>query len=139
MREATKGELSKKNKYYIPKYRYYELKYRCLQYPDWIREYGEIGRGVCSRAFENDRVDGGMRSDIVFLLASSMEEVKHRIDIIDNIIFEQLPKDLQDPIKEAVTKGKGWTVIQAKYELTCTRQEYYDAYHKFFWLYDKLA
>ena len=30
-----RAELSKKNPYHIPRYRYYELKYFCRQYNDW--------------------------------------------------------------------------------------------------------
>lgn len=30
-----RAELSKKNPYHIPRYRYYELKYFCRQYDDW--------------------------------------------------------------------------------------------------------
>ena len=35
----TRPELSKKNKYYISKHRYYELKHFCLQYPEWVEKY----------------------------------------------------------------------------------------------------
>lgn len=44
-----KSELSKKNEYWLPKNRYYELKYFCLQYPYWkyvcnsIDSYAKIG------------------------------------------------------------------------------------------------
>lgn len=30
-----RAEVSKRNKYYISKHRYYELKHFCLQYPEW--------------------------------------------------------------------------------------------------------
>ena len=30
-----RAEVSKKNKYYISKHRYYELKHFCLQYKEW--------------------------------------------------------------------------------------------------------
>ena len=35
----TRPELSKKNKYWIEKHRYYELKHFCLQYPIWKKAY----------------------------------------------------------------------------------------------------
>lgn len=37
--QNLRSELSKKNKYWIDKNRYYELKYFCLQYPLWKRAY----------------------------------------------------------------------------------------------------
>lgn len=42
-------ELSKKNKYWIDKNRFYELKYFCLQYPLWKHAYNALdGIQICS-------------------------------------------------------------------------------------------
>lgn len=46
-----KPELSKKNKYWVDKNRYYELKYFCLQYPLWKRAYEELD-GIHTSSFE---------------------------------------------------------------------------------------
>ncbi len=42
MGNHEKAVLSKKNKYYISKHRYYELKHFCLQYNEWIDPTAEI-------------------------------------------------------------------------------------------------
>ncbi len=39
MATVLRSELSPKNKYYIDKHRYYELKHFCLQYPEWKQTY----------------------------------------------------------------------------------------------------
>lgn len=39
MATVLRSELSPKNKYYIAKHRYYELKHFCLQYPEWKQTY----------------------------------------------------------------------------------------------------
>ena len=39
MATVLRPELSSKNKYYIDKHRYYELKHFCLQYPEWKKSY----------------------------------------------------------------------------------------------------
>ena len=36
MPTEIRPELSKKNKYWIPKHRYYELKHFVMQYPQWV-------------------------------------------------------------------------------------------------------
>lgn len=138
MRESTKGTLSKKNQYYIPKYRYYELKYHCLQYDEWVKKLKDISL-VKSTRFNNDRVDGGEEIDITSILAFERGKLKDKIDEIDRAICKAIPLDLREPIKYAVTKGAGWSVVQARYSLICTRDEYYTAYHKFFWTLDQLA
>lgn len=42
MATLIRPELSTKNKYYIDKHRYYELKHFCLQYPEWKKAYCEF-------------------------------------------------------------------------------------------------
>ena len=42
MATVLRSELSSKNKYYIDKHRYYELKHFCLQYPEWKRAYAYL-------------------------------------------------------------------------------------------------
>ena len=39
MATILRPELSPKNKYYIDKHRYYELKHFCLQYSEWKKSY----------------------------------------------------------------------------------------------------
>ena len=39
MSTTIRPALSYKNKYWIEKHRYYELKHFCLQYPGWKRDY----------------------------------------------------------------------------------------------------
>ena len=39
MATVLRPELSSKNKYYIDKHRYYELKHFCLQYTEWKKSY----------------------------------------------------------------------------------------------------
>ena len=42
METLLRPELSTKNKYYIGKHRYYELKHFCLQYPEWKKSHAEF-------------------------------------------------------------------------------------------------
>ena len=42
MSTTIRPEISEKNKYYIDKHRYYELKHFCLQYPLWEKQYNEL-------------------------------------------------------------------------------------------------
>lgn len=42
MSTTIRPKISEKNKYYIDKHRYYELKHFCLQYPLWEKQYNEL-------------------------------------------------------------------------------------------------
>jgi hypothetical protein len=37
-----RAEVSTKNRYWIDKHRYYELKHFCLQYPQWKKMYASL-------------------------------------------------------------------------------------------------
>jgi len=137
MRESTKGVLSMKNKYYIPKYRYYELKYRCLQYNDWLSRYNELTGWLFAHDTSKIKVDGGEMPDQTYNCVKERMDIRHYMDQVKHALMP-LPMSLQTPIFEAITEGKGWQVMQAKYELVCTRDEYYNAYHLFFYTYDQI-
>ena len=42
MATMVRPKLSEKNKYWIDKHRYYELKHLCLQYPEWKKAYAAL-------------------------------------------------------------------------------------------------
>lgn len=55
----VKPELSKANRYWISKHRYYELYHFCLQYYEWEKEYmyNTIYAKTFSVIFENDKTN----------------------------------------------------------------------------------
>lgn len=46
MGTTIRPEISKKNRYWIDKHRYYELKYFCLQYPTWKKAHSSLDSNV---------------------------------------------------------------------------------------------
>ena len=46
MGDFLSKELSKTNRWWLPKYRYMELRYFALQYPGWKRQYAELSGNV---------------------------------------------------------------------------------------------
>lgn len=42
MGTTIRPEISKKNRYWIDKHRYYELKHFCLQYPTWKKAHSSL-------------------------------------------------------------------------------------------------
>lgn len=124
-------ELSRKNKYWIPKHRYYELKHFCLQYPEWKKEYMTLGfkmeaspiivRGQKpqGRPVENLEISRGR-------LLEKLELVEHEGRAADPILYKWLLR--------AVTEGMPFTQLKMMYDIPCERDMFYDRYHKFFWL-----
>lgn len=46
MSTVLRAELSRKNRYWISKHRYYELKHFCLQYPEWKKFHLEYAKQI---------------------------------------------------------------------------------------------
>lgn len=123
MSTNIRPELSKKNRYYIPKNRYYELKYFCLQYKEWRKLYFTDRRSALSERPTEDE-------------ALYFVKLFERIDTVDTALMEIDPW-LRTYIFKAVTDGTSYVALVTQYDLRCGKDEYYDQYHKFFWILDK--
>lgn len=130
-----KPELSKKNKYWVDKNRYYELKYFCLQYPLWKRAYEDLD-GVSTSSFELVRTSDGMLRDYVALCAEERSLYLDRMCIIEKAARDADPY-LASYILKAVTEGHSYTYLETVLEIPCSRDTYYDRYRRFFWLLDQ--
>lgn len=120
-------ELSRKNKYYISKHRYYELKHFCLQYPEWKYQMVTLG-GVMRNA--------NLIEDPTGETATKLADLKSNISLIRKLAMES-DKDLASYIFKAVTEERTYENLKTFFDIPCGRDMYYDRYRKFFWLLDK--
>lgn len=126
-------ELSKKNKYWIDKNRYYELKYYCLQYPLWKHAYDSLdGLRVTSYALAKG-VQTMTLSDIVGNCVSERALYLERMNIVEQSAIDADPY-LASYILKAVTEGLSFNYLKARLEIPCSRDMYYDRYRRFFWI-----
>lgn len=130
-----KPELSKKNKYWVDKNRYYELKYFCLQYPLWKRAYEDLD-GIRTSSVELVRTSDGMLRDYVALCAEERNLYLDRMCVIEKAARDADPY-LANYILKAVTEGHSYAYLETVLEIPCSRDTYYDRYRKFFWILDR--
>ena len=130
-----KPEVSKKNKYWVDKNRYYELKYFCLQYPLWKRCYEELD-AVRTSSFELVKTSDGMLRDHVALCAEERSVYLDRMCVVEKAARDADPY-LASYILKAVTEGHSYTYLETVLEIPCSRDTYYDRYRRFFWLLDQ--
>lgn len=133
MGTTIRAEVSKKNKYWIEKHRYYELKHYCLQYPIWKDALLSID-SLSKRSIE---MEGFVGRNIISNPTERCMEA--RIFYIERInIVEQTAKntdiDLYTYIIIAVTEGVSYNYLKTKLDIPCCREVYYELYRKFFWL-----
>ena len=134
MATMIRPELSVKNRYWIDKHRYYELKHFCLQYHIWKRTYAALNE---LRVVSNlEKVPSGNTiSDPTAKQALRRAYYSERIEMIESAAYDA-DNILSEYILRGVTEGLSYTYLKSKLGIPCSRDTYYDRYRKFFWLLD---
>lgn len=133
MGTVIRPEISAKNKYYIDKHRYYELKHFCLQYREWKKAYISCNESIIfASQIENTR-STNTPSDITAKYALKRAQYAERINLVEKAAVEA-DEFLSSYILKAVTEGLSYTYLKSKLDIPCGRDMYYDRYRRFFWL-----
>lgn len=133
MGTAIRAELSPKNKYWISKHRYYELKHFCMQYPDWKRAYSELCDTNLPLSMIETTPTDNLPGDPTAKRALMKTFCSERIKLIEKTALKADPC-LHDYIVKGVTEGKSYTYLKTVLDIPCGRDMYYDRYRRFFWL-----
>lgn len=133
MATLIRPKISEKNKYYIDKHRYYELKHFCLQYNEWKKAYAACNESIIfASKFEKESASN-IPSDITAKYAIKRAYYAGRIKMIEKAAMDA-DEYLYPFIIKAVTEELSFTYLKARLEIPCGRDMYYDRYRKFFWL-----
>lgn len=136
MSTVIRPEISEKNKYWMEKHRYYELKHFCLQYPIWKKSYIELdgfnnrSSGLTIYAKTN------LRNSPTERCAIAKSFYSERITMIENLAKEADPY-IASYILKGVTEELSYNYLKTRLDIPCSRDTYYDRYRRFFWLLDK--
>ncbi len=134
MSTVTRPELSQKNKYWIERHRYYELKHFCLQYPIWEKAYAIAAfeqRKASALSVRNSNISKPTEECAIRCLYYS-----NRIELVKKTAKEA-NAELADYILTAVTQGLSYDLLRARTNIPCNKSAYYELYRRFFWLLDK--
>lgn len=136
MGTTIKPELSKNNKYWIERHRYYELKHFCLQYPIWKKAYAALDslsqRPGDLAAISKTNVTG----DPVGKCVEARSFYFERMGMVEQTAIAT-DADLASYILKGVTEGVSYDHLIARLEIPCCRDTYYELYRRFFWLLNK--
>ena len=135
MSTTIRPELSPKNKYWIERHRYYELKHFCMQYPIWKKLKDAIDVYRTSAPKE------------VFAPVSDISDpttrcAEARLYYLNRMLLVEVTAKKADPeisqyLLQGITEGLSYDILKARLEIPCSKDTYYDAYRRFFWLLDK--
>lgn len=130
-----RSNISRRNKYHISKYRYLELKNRCLQYTEWKEELALIN-SMKSPMIVPEHIKNSEIADPTATLAIRRFTLNLRIKQIEDAVEEAEPA-IASYLILAVTEGRSFTNLSAMLDIPCGKDYYYDRYRKFFWILDK--
>lgn len=127
MATNIKPELSKRNKYWISKHRYYELKHFCLQYPEWKEQLKDLTWSAGEGGGDPEW------SDPVLKDLYGREELLRKVRMVEKCAYAA-STELGEYILQAVTQGLSYVNLQMMKNIPCGKDMYYDRYRRFFWL-----
>lgn len=136
MGTTIRPELSEKNKYWLERHRYYELKHFCLQYPIWKKAYRALD-GFKDHPIDLQLFSAGSYGSPTERCAMAKAYYHDRMEMIENTAKET-DQELQSYILKGVTECLSYDVLKARLEIPCSKDTYYDRYRRFFWLLNKM-
>jgi hypothetical protein len=138
MGTIMRPELSEKNRYWIERHRYYELKHFCLQYPKWKKAYAALD-SLCLGQRPIDFVatsETNTPRDPVGKCVEARSFYFERMSMVEQTAIAT-DAELSRYILKAVTEGVSYDHLKARLEIPCCKDAYYNLYRRFFWLLNK--
>lgn len=133
MATMLRAEISQKNKYWISKHRYYELKHFCLQYPDWKKAYSDICDMNTPLSMAETTPTDILPGDPLTKRDALRSFYSKMINLLEETAVKANPC-LHTYIIKGVTEGRSYTYLKNVLDIPCGKDMYYNSYRKFFWL-----
>ena len=135
MATVIRPELSKRNKYWISRHRYYELKHYCLQYNEWKKLYLAMTPSIQSPKFSRgEKLE--KQNDPAGELAAKRADLALKMQLVEETAI-CTDRELYSYILAAVTEGRSYTYLKTVMSIPCSKDYFYERYRKFFWLLSK--
>ena len=119
----VRTKLAKSNPYYISDYRRKELKYFCLQYKEKASYINSIEIGKGQTEWDDPTGEAAVKRVIY---ERDIKLIIETAKISGGEIWQYLFK--------AVTEDLSYVNLSTKYYIPCSRDYYYERYHKFWYL-----
>lgn len=128
-------KLSNKNPYNISKYKALELRYFCLQYPEWKREYASLNVYPSAIQYGRDRVQS-TPEDITANRAIKLKELSYKIKLVEETVHLTSP-EIEKWLLLGVTTDTNYKHLFFSEGIPCCEKQYYNMRRKFFYLLSK--
>lgn len=129
-----RAEISKRNKYWLSKHRFYEISHHCLQYQEWKDEYKVLSKGSLRSTILDGMPRGTGNGDSTASAAFRLVELRRKIDTVERIAKEADPVIWKFILKAVTTEGVTFNYLQNVMGIPCGKDLFYDRRRKFYWL-----
>ena len=129
--------LSSKNKFWIPRPRYYELKWFCLQYDGWKKALASIDISPNSTSLVDASTGQPCMDDDTAHKAMLLEYLSRRIQMVEQAVMKTAP-ELYSALMFGITKGAPYELVRIRTECPCGHELYYKKYREVFWHLDRM-
>lgn len=136
MSTTIRPEVSEKNKYWIERHRYYELKHFCLQYYIWKRAYSALDGLNGSNKDPRELKSQNLSESPTERYAMSKIYYRDRVELVNRVAL-LTSEELSKYILIGVTEGLSYEQIKARLDIPCCKDVYYELYRRFFWILDR--
>lgn len=112
-------ELSNKNCYKLDKNRYYELKYFCLQYTEWLNQLETLdgySRTNCVQMEQNN----GTYGDRTYSTVVKREVYLNNIKLVNKIAIE-VDEYLSKYLIKGITENLSYDILKVRFDIPCSR------------------
>lgn len=135
MNNQQRAELSKKNPYWIPRDKYYELLYFSRQYWTMKQEKKELLRTYPTISYDENYTI----TDISNPVEKAVCRVSYLTDMMKLIedTVKEVDPDIYKWLLNGVTTDKSYEYLNQKMGLPMSRGAYYERYRKYFFLLSK--
>lgn len=129
-----RASISKKNKYWISKHRFYEIQHMCYQYQEWKDEYRTLSEQGISAVVVDDMPHSTDVGNPTEAKGMRLAELARKIALVEETAIEADP-DLAKYILKAVTdENVTFNYLQQVMNIPCGKDMYYSKRRRFYWL-----
>ena len=134
MGTSYRPEVSKKNKYWISRHRFYEISHMCYQYFEWKDEYKALSeQGI--KAVEYDGMPHG--SDVGTPTENAgikLSMLRNKIELVEKTAEDADPVLAKYILKAVTNDNVTFEYLKNYMNMPCEKDMYYDRRRKFYWL-----
>lgn len=138
MSTTIRHDLSKRNPYYIPAHRRYELEHFCMQYHEWKMELNRLDSRQCQARYTD--MPKNRRNDISSTVedaAIAREKLNSKISLVESTAREVSEEYAEKIIYVVTTENVSYETAKARKGITCDKNKFSKMRQEFFWRLDK--